>query len=151
MHAPSLTYTHIYVQHYYALKQLIYVCKYSREKEISYNTTKTVCMYIRPKHMYHIGPVKEFLYGHQLHWLDECNYLECYIMSDFIDDRHLKRHARAIYSRGNVIVCKFSNCSVDVKTQLFRSYISCLYCSALWLNYLTATINMTGLLTTMST
>ena len=143
MHTPSLTYTHIYEQHYYALKQLIHVCKYSREKEISYNATKTVCMYIRPKHMYHIGPVKEFLYGHELHWLDEYNYLGYYIMSDFIDDRDLKRQARAIYSRDNMIVRKFSNCSVDVNTQPFRSYISYLYSSVLWLNYSTATFNMT--------
>ena len=40
-------------------------------------------------------------------------------------------------------VRKFSNCSVDVKNQLLRSYISCLYCSALWLSYSTATFNMT--------
>ena len=38
---------------------------------------------------------------------------------------------------------KFSNDSVDVKDQLFRSYMSCLYCSALWLNFSTATFNMT--------
>ena len=38
-----------------ALKQLIDVCeKYSIEDEITYNATKTVCMYIHPKHMYHI-------------------------------------------------------------------------------------------------
>ena len=41
-------------------------------------------------------------------------------------------------------VCKFSNCSVDVKNQLLRSYTSCLYCSALWLSYSTATFNMTS-------
>ena len=38
---------------------------------------------------------------------------------------------------------KFSTYSVDVKNQLFRSYISCLYCSALWLKFSTATLNMT--------
>ena len=32
------------------------------KNEITYNARKTVCMYIRPKHMYHIGPVKQFLY-----------------------------------------------------------------------------------------
>ena len=48
--------------------------KYSTENEISYNATKTVCMYIRPKHMYHIGPVEQFLYGHELRWVDENMY-----------------------------------------------------------------------------
>ena len=102
-----------------ALKKLIDVCeKYSIENEITYNATKTVCMYIRPKHMNRIGPVKQFLYGNELRWVDEYKYLGCYITSDFVDDRDLKRQARAIYSRGNMIVRKFSTCSVDVKNQL---------------------------------
>ena len=111
------------------IEQLIDVCeKYSIEDEITYNATETVCMYIRPKHMHHIGPFERFLYGH---WVDGYKYLGYYIRSDFIDDRDLKDQARAIYSRSNMIVRKFSNCSVDFKNQLSRSYISCLYCSAL--------------------
>ena len=42
-----------------------------------------------------------------------------------------------------MIVPKFSSCSVDVKNQLFRSYVSCLYCSTLWLKFSTPTFNMT--------
>ena len=42
-----------------------------------------------------------------------------------------------------MIVRQFLNCSVDFKNQLSRSYISCLYCSALWLIFSTATFNMT--------
>ena len=42
-----------------------------------------------------------------------------------------------------LIVHKFSTFSVDVKNQLFRSYISCLYCSALWLKFSAATFSMT--------
>ena len=84
------------------------------ENEITYNATKTVCMYIWPKHMYHIAQVKQFLYGNQLRWVDKYTYLGCYITSDFVDDGDLKRQARAIYSRGNMIVRKFLTCSVDV-------------------------------------
>ena len=91
-------------------------------------------------HMYHTGPFERFLYGH---WVDGYKYLGCYITSDFIDDRDLEDQARAIYSRSNMIVRKFSNCPVDFKNQLSRSYISCLYCSALWLIFSTATFNMT--------
>ena len=110
-----------------ALK-LVDVCeKYSIEDEITYNATKTVCMYIQPKHMYHIGPFDRFLYGH---WVDEYKYLGCYNTSDFRGDRNLKDQAREL-CRSNMIVRNFSNRSVDVKNQLFRSYISCRYCSAL--------------------
>ena len=88
-----------------ALKQLIDVCeKYSIEDEITYNATETVCMYIRPKHMYHIGPFERFLYRH---WVDGYKYLGCYITSDFIDDRDVEDQARAIYSRSNMIVLSF--------------------------------------------
>ena len=41
-----------------------------------------------------------------------------------------------------MIVRKFSNRSVNVTSQLFKSHISYLCCSALWLNYSTATCNM---------
>ena len=50
-----------------ALNQLLDICeKYSQDFEITYNTTKTVCMVIRPKHMCHIEPVKQFLCGSEL-------------------------------------------------------------------------------------
>ena len=41
-------------------------------------------------------------------------------MSYFVDDGDIKSQAKVIYSRGNMTVCKFSNCSLlDVKNQLF--------------------------------
>ena len=48
---------------------------------------------------------------------------------------HIKRQVGASYCRGNMIIQKFSKCSVDVNNQLFRSYVSCLYCCALWKDY----------------
>ena len=116
--------------------------KYAIENEITYNATKTVYMYIRSKHMNSIGPIKQFLYGHQLCLVEHKN-LGCYITSDFIDDIYLKRQARAIYSRRNMSVHKFSNCSLDVKKHFFSLYIGYLYCSAVWLNYSTVTFKMT--------
>ena len=41
-----------------------------------------------------------------------------------------------------MIIRKFSKCSVNVKNQLFRSYVSCLYCCALWNIYSTSSFNM---------
>ena len=37
----------------------------------------------------------------------------------------------------------FQPVSVDVKNQLFGAFVSCLYCSALWLKFSAATFNMT--------
>ena len=62
-----------------ALNQLLDLCeKYSQDFEIAYNTFKTVCMFIRPKHMSHIKPVKQFLYGSELNWVDAYKYLGCF-------------------------------------------------------------------------
>ena len=41
-----------------------------------------------------------------------------------------------------MIIRKFSKGSVDAKNQLFRSYVSCLYCCALWKDYSTSSVNM---------
>ena len=88
-----------------ALNQLLDICeKYSQDFEITYNATKTVCMFIRPKHMSHIKPVKQFLYGSELNWVDTYKYLGCFITSDLKDDRDIRRQVRAIYCRGNMII-----------------------------------------------
>jgi len=39
---------------------------------------------------------------------------------------------RANYCKGNFLIRKFRNCSGNVKKQLFKSYLSCLYCAQLW-------------------
>ena len=88
--------------------------------------------------MCHIEPVKQFLYGSKLIWVDVYKYLGCSITSN----RDIRRQVRAIYCRGNMIIRKFSKCLVNAKNQLFRSYVSCLYCCALWNNYSTSSFNM---------
>ena len=75
-----------------ALNQLLDIFEiYSQDFEITYNTTKTVCMFIRPKHMCHIEPVKQLLYGSELNWVDVYKYLGCFITSDLKDDRDIRR------------------------------------------------------------
>ena len=54
--------------------------------------------------MSHIKPVKQFLYGSELKWVDVYKYLGCFITSDLKDDRDIRRQVRAIYCRGNMII-----------------------------------------------
>jgi len=42
---------------------------------------------------------------------------------------------KAVYAKGNILIRKFSLCSDEVKTQLFTSFCSNMYCSALWSHY----------------
>ena len=48
---------------------------------------------------------------------------------------------RSNYCKGNFLIRKFKNCSFDVKKQLFKSYLSCLYCSQLWCFYTKKRLN----------
>ena len=66
---------------------------------------------------------------------DEQKYLGVYISSNRSDVRDMTRQLRAIYARGNMLLRKFSNCSTDVKMELFRSYCSNMYCSQLWCSF----------------
>ena len=47
------------------------------------------------------------------------------------DDADVFRQVKCLYIRGNIISRKFSNCSINVKLVVFKTYCSCLYTSQL--------------------
>ena len=51
------------------------------------------------------------------------------------DDDAISSQIRSLYSRGNTLIKNFSNCSDDVKCQLFKTYCTSFYGSNLWCNY----------------
>ena len=53
-------------------------------------------------------------------------------MSTKNSDLDLKRQMRKIYANANLLLRKFSNCSVSVKCHLFKTYCSTLYCAPMW-------------------
>ena len=56
--------------------------------------------------------------------------------NDCSDDSDINRQMGSLYSRSNYVVRNFSNCSVEVKRQLFSiAYCSSMYCVALWCNF----------------
>ena len=55
-------------------------------------------------------------------------------MSEHNSDNDLKRQMRKFYANANMLIRKFSKCSVNVKCYLFKTYCSTMYCSALWFN-----------------
>ena len=60
--------------------------------------------------------------------VDQCRYLGITTSSD-VD---LKRQMRKLYANVNLLLRKFSKCSVDVKCFLFKTYCSNLYCAPMW-------------------
>jgi len=56
------------------------------------------------------------------------------------DDADIKREIQNMYSRTNMLLCRFDKCSLPVKLCLFRSYCLCLYGTALWSKYNATTL-----------
>ena len=63
-------------------------------------------------------------------------YLGHIISNKFLDDDDVYREIRIMFTRTNILLRKFYNCFVSVKTLLFKTYYLCLYDVALWTNYL---------------
>ena len=74
--------------------------------------------------------IPEFkLKGVTLHVVAKYKYLGNYISDDLSDDDD-NRQSRTLYVQGNIILWKFTMCSLEVKLTLFCSYCSPMY--GLW-------------------
>ena len=80
------------------------------------------------------------LSGSVLKSVSSHKYLGVFITTDLKDDSSIRHQSRSTYSRGNIIITNFSQCSVDVKCQLFRSFCTSFYCASLWSSYCIETL-----------
>ena len=74
-----------------------------------------------------------------LEYVTKCKYLGHMINHDFSDDDDIKREIRNI--RSNILIRRYSRCSIAVKLLLFKAYCMCLYDANIWLNYSIALFN----------
>ena len=115
------------------LQRLLYECQEEASfLEILYNTKKTVCMCIQPKDWKLVILPKLYLYDKPLIFVDSYKYLGAYINNSLKDDIDIQRQIRSLYARANILARKFSNCSREVKINLFKAYCCNTYCSQLW-------------------
>ena len=66
--------------------------------------------------------------------VENCKYLGITI-STKNSDLDLRRQMRKIYANANLLLRKFSCCSVSVKCYLFKTYCSTLYCASMWFDF----------------
>ena len=119
-----------------ALQSLINMCQtYANNNEIIYNVKKTTCMCIKPKVLKNMRVPNIYLNGKKLLWVEHQKYLGVFLCNDKSDNKDLSRGSRAIYTRGNILLSKFSKCSIEVKRCLFKTYLSDFYCNQLWCDY----------------
>ena len=113
-----------------ALQTLMEVCRaYAGLHDVVYNTTKTVCMLVRPKQSQSLFSTRVKLGNEELSFVEEFRYLGHIMTVEMV--RILKKQFRRQNAVGNMLVSKFSFAHIEAKIQLFKSYCYPIYGSAL--------------------
>ena len=116
-----------------ALHTLLEVCHaYAAPHDIVYNTTKTVCMLVRPKQSQGRYSTRVKLGNEELSFVQEFRYLGHVMTADCRDDKHIKKQFMRHNAVGNMLVRKFSLAPIEAKIQLFKLYCYPIYGCALW-------------------
>ena len=106
---------------------------YAGPHDIVYNTTKTVCILVRPKQSQ--GRYSRVRLGNEeLSYVDEFRYLRHIITADCRDDKDIAKQFRRQNAVGNMLVSMFSFAQMEAKIQLFKSYCYPIYECTLWRN-----------------
>ena len=100
-----------------------------------FNTVKSVAMIFAPydtkRHVNYQFP-SFTISGETLQNVNIFKYLGHLIFNDLYDDDDIVRQMGLLYGRTNFLCRKFSNCSMEVKITLFRTYCLSFYCMSLW-------------------
>ena len=119
-----------------ALQTLLKTCDmFAADNDITYNITKTVCMFIKPNVLNNVCMPIMKLSGNVIKCVTSHKYLGVHVTADMKDDIDIRYQCRNIYSRGNMLIRNFKSCSDSVKCQLFQSFCTSIYCAPLWTNY----------------
>jgi len=117
------------------LRKLLKICEhYAFENDIMYNTKKSVCMVFQTASFKLSSPLV-YLNGNALIYVNTYTYLGHILKSNRSDNEDMMRHYRFLCTQTNMLLRKFKNCSLHIKTRLFKSYCCTMYCASLWTNF----------------
>ena len=106
-----------------ALQDLINVCQvYGAKHGIVYNTTEAECMVVPLARSKVNFPESAQLSGRVLTFVDRFTYLGHVLHRDMTDDADTRKQMTKLTVTGNILLRKFSNCSLEVKLELFRNH-----------------------------
>ena len=109
------------------MQQLLNICQnYATIHQLLYNGAKSFSLCFKNNAI----KIKQPSFYHaqlKIPIFENCKYLEITI-STKNSDLDVKRQMRNIYANANLLLRKFSCCSVSVKCYLFKTYCSTLYC-----------------------
>ena len=102
------------------MQQLLHICnKYAAEHQLLYNGSKSFSLRFKRKELKVSSP-SFFLGKSKIPMVEQCRYLGTTI-SIKNSDLDLKRQMKKMYANANVILRKFSKCSINVKCYLFKT------------------------------
>lgn len=123
------------------LQQLINICSvYGADHDILFNAAKSHCMTVKPSKYKLLCPSVS-LNESVLSTTSSVKYLGVTLNDTLSDDDEILKQMRGLYARANMLLRQFSNCSKDVKIELFRSFCTNFYCCSLWTSYKVSTLN----------
>ena len=97
-----------------ALQTLLEVCRaYGGPHDIVYNTTKTVCMLVRPKQSQGQFSTRVRLGNEEFSFVEEFHYLGHIMTADCRDDKDIKKQFRRQNAVGNMLVRKLSYAHIE--------------------------------------
>ena len=113
------------------MQHLLNICKeYAFTHKLLYNGSKSFALCFK-KNTLKVSSQSFYLDQMKIPTVDQCRYLGITISTNN-SDVDLKRQMRKLYANVNLLLRKFSKCSVDVKCFLFKTYCSNLYCAPMW-------------------
>ena len=89
-------------------------------------------MCVKPKCLYGDNKPPMILSNNVINYVESQKFLGVTICSSRRDDNDILQQCRNLYGRGNTLIKSFRKCTDKVKCQLFKSFCSNIYCSALW-------------------
>ena len=114
------------------MQQLLNICKeYASEHKLLYNKSKSFALCFKQSALKVGSPSFFFLDQMKIPTVVQCRYLGITI-SVKNSDLDIKRQMRKIYVNVNLLIRKFSKCSVGVKCFLLKTYCCSLYCAPIW-------------------
>ncbi|XP_063542685.1 uncharacterized protein LOC134751231 [Cydia strobilella] len=117
------------------MRRLLSVCEhYGNAHGLKYNVSKTEMMVFASGSGPDSVPAV-YLNGSKINVVKRFKYLGHLLTERLQDDDDIERERRALAVRGNMLARRFSKCSKDVKTTLFKAYCLGMYTSQLWIPF----------------
>ena len=106
--------------------------KYANDHSLTYNAIKSFSLRFIPGTLKFCRP-ELYMDNLLIPKVIECKYFGTIICQKNCDT-DIKRQMRKLYANVNMLLRRFSKCSIPVKCYLVKTYCSNLYCAPLWYN-----------------